>query len=455
MRYISMLVLFLSGFAVAADGTVHEYVLDNGLKLIVKEDHRAPVVVSQVWYKVGASYEYGGVTGISHVLEHMMFKGTAEHPPGEFSRIIAENGGEENAFTSQDYTAYYQNLEKSRLPVSFELESDRMRNLKLQQEEFAKELQVVIEERRLRTQDKPTALTFENFNAVAFLNSSYRNPVIGWMDDLENLRLADLEGWYGTWYAPNNAIVVVAGDVDPEAVYALARKYFGPLDAGSKPRVKPRREEPQLGQRRVTVRAPAELPYLLMGYKVPVLLTAEEQWEPYALEVLAGILDGGESARLTTELVRGAQVAASAGAGYGLYERKGSMLLLSGTPAPNHDTEDLKQAFLEQVKRLAETPVEPEELERIKAQVIAGDVYERDSLFYQATQIGKLESVGLDWSVMDEYVARVQAVTARQVQRVAARYLIEDHLTVAVLDPLPLDPRKQRRAPDGGNDDVR
>ena len=211
---------------------VHEYVLDNGLKLMVKEEHRAPVVVSQVWYKVGASYEHDGITGISHVLEHMMFKGTDTHPPGEFSRIIAANGGRENAFTSADYTAYFQQLERSRLRISFELEADRMHHLVLTVEAFAKEIRVVMEERRLRTEDKPTALTHERAMSVAFQTSSYRHPTIGWMADLEALTVEDLRAWYEAWYAPNNAIVVVVGDVDAKAVRELADKYFGPLPPG-------------------------------------------------------------------------------------------------------------------------------------------------------------------------------------------------------------------------------
>ena len=213
MRSLLTLFLLLSSQALLAAGAVTEYRLDNGLKLLVKEDHRAPVVVSQVWYKVGASYEHDGITGVSHVLEHMMFKGTDAHPPGEFSRIISENGGRENAFTSKDYTAYFQRLEKSRLAVSFELEADRMRNLHLQDKEFQKEINVVMEERRLRTEDKPTALTYEQFIAAAFVSGSVRIPTIGWMNDLENMELEDLQRWYQRWYAPNNAIVVVVGDV--------------------------------------------------------------------------------------------------------------------------------------------------------------------------------------------------------------------------------------------------
>jgi len=438
MRSLTAVILLLGSRLVLAAGAVHEYQLDNGLKLIVREDHRAPVVVSQVWYRVGSSYEHDGITGISHVLEHMMFKGTDRHPAGEFSRIISENGGSENAFTGEDYTAYYQQLEKSRLPVSFELESDRMRNLHLLEKEYRKEIKVVMEERRLRTEDKPMALTYEQFAASAFISSSARIPVIGWMNDLENLQLADLQAWYARWYAPNNAVLVVVGDVEPEAVLKLARQYFGSLRPEKIVPPKPRIEPPQRGLRSIIVKAPAEVPYLIMGYKVPVLKTASVDWEPYALEVLASILDGGDSSRLTTDLVRGSQVATSAGASYDLYERQEGLFLLDGTPAGDHDIEALRQALLQQVRRLQDKPVEADELQRVKTKVVAGAVYEQDSTFYQAMKIGQLEATGLDWRLADEYVDRINAVTADQVRTVAGKYLLEKNLTVAELDPLPL-----------------
>lgn len=435
---------------------VHEYTLDNGLKLIVKEDHRAPVVVSQIWYKVGASYEHNGITGISHVLEHMMFQGTKTHPPGEFSRIIASQGGRENAFTSRDYTAYFQQLEKERLAISFELEADRMRNLLLNDSQFQKERRVVIEERRLRTEDNPQALTGERFNAVAYLTSPYRNPTIGWADDLRALKLEDLQSWYDSWYAPNNATLVVVGDVRPDEVLALAKKHFGPIARRPVPPVQPPVEIKHDGPARLTVRVPAELPYLVMGYQTSVLKTAAEAWEPYALEVLAGVLDGGASARFARELVRGQQVAAGVGAGYDLYARGDNLFTLSGTPAQGRTIEELEKALHEQVRRVREEPVTAAELERVKAQVVAGDVYEKDSVFYQAMQIGTLETVGLDWRLMDEYVDRIKAVTADQVQKVAQKYLKEESLTVAVLDPLPLDPNKPRPQPMmNGGDHVR
>lgn len=418
---------------------VHEFSLENGLKLLVKVDRRAPVVVSQVWYKAGSSYEKNGNTGVAHVLEHMMFKGTRKHGPNEFSRIVAENGGNENAFTGQDYTTYFQQLEKSRLPISFEMEADRMENLNLAAEEFAKEIKVVMEERRMRTDDNPQALTYEQFIATAFVSSPYHHPIIGWMDDLKNMSVADAQHWYETYYAPNNATLVVAGDVDPAAVLALAKLHFGPLKAHQVPTLKPQNEVVQLGARRITVKVPAQLPYLMMGFKVPVVKNATEEWEPYALEMLANVLDGGESARFSKHLIRGSQIASSVGAGYDLYSRMTDLLTFDGTPSQGKTVADLEKAIREQMEILKTELVPQQELEKIKTQVVASKVYERDSVFYQAMQIGTLETVGLDWRLMDQFVDRLKQVTPEQVRSVAQKYLVDEGLTVATLDPLPLD----------------
>ena len=452
----SLVALFASLISItswASDNpAVHEYMLDNGLKVIVKEDHRAPVVISQVWYKVGSSYEHNGITGVSHVLEHMMFKGTEKHAPGEFSRIISENGGSENAFTGRDYTAYFQQLEKSRLEVSFEMESDRMRNLKLRDEEFAKEVRVVMEERRLRTEDNPQSLTYEQFASTAFVNNPYSNPVIGWMNDLENMNNNDLRRWYEMWYAPNNATLVVVGDVDADAVHQLAKKYYGVHKRGEVAAIKPRIEAPQKGEKRVLVKAPAELPYLMMGYKVPTL-TPEDSWEPYALEVLAAVLDGGKGARFEKLLVREKQVAASIGTSYGMAGLHDDLLSFSGTPAQGQTVETLELAIREQVQRLHHELASTDELARIKAQVVATDIYQRDSVYYQAMQIGTLETVGLSWKMLDDYVERIRAITPEQIQQVAKKYLIDDNLTIATLIPLPMDSEtaKRRMSAGGGH----
>ncbi|WP_273150622.1 M16 family metallopeptidase [Methylophaga thiooxydans] len=431
---------------------VSEFELDNGLKLIVKEDHRAPVVVSQVWYKVGSSYEHNGITGISHVLEHMMFKETKNLKPNEFSQIIAENGGEQNAFTGRDYTAYFQKLHKDRLEVSFKHEADRMRNLVISEDELLKEREVVAEERRMRTDDNPKSMLRESFNATAFVNSPYHHPVIGWMSDINHYQADDLRAWYQKWYAPNNATVVVVGDVEPQAVLALAKKYFAPLKPEQIATLKPQIEVEQKGIREIKVKAPAELPYLMMGWKIPVVATASESnaWEPYALEVMAGILDGGNSARFAKELVREQQVATSVGAGNSLFSRLKDMFMVAGTPANGKTVDELKSAVIEQIERIKNEPVTQQELDRVKAQVVAEAVYERDSVFYQAMQIGMLETIGLDWKLSDQYVENVNAVTAEQIQAVAKKFFIDDKLTTAELVPLPLHGRRPLAAP-GGN----
>ena len=441
-KIAGLLITGLLATSIGAETLVHEYLLENGLKLLVKEDHRAPVVVSQLWYKVGASYEASGITGISHLLEHMMFKGTERYPAGDFSRTIAANGGRENAFTGRDYTTYFQRIASDRLAISFQLEADRMRNLTLPVEEFNKERQVVIEERRLRTEDRPKSQTFEHFIANAYQNNPYQNPVIGWMDDLKNMDPDDLKVWYRAWYAPNNATLVVVGDVKPQAVLKLAKEYFGPIHRVDVKTVKSQREVKQFGIKRIVVKRPARWPYLIMGYKVPTLRTAEDIAEVYALEVLAALLDGGDSARLPKRLVRGQQVANDAGAGYEVYARLDTLFLLDGTPAQGKTIADLEAALREEVRRLKEEPIPVRELERIKTQVLTDDIYEQDSMFYQAMQLGTLETVGLEWRFIDDYVPRIRAVTSDQVRAVARKYLIDDHLTVAVLDPLPMDKAK-------------
>ena len=416
---------------------VHEYQLDNGLKLLVKEDRRAPVVVSQLWYRIGSSYEHDGITGVSHALEHMMFQGTEKYPAGEFSRIIAENGGNDNAFTGRDYTAYFQTLEKSRLEISFELEADRMRNLLLMQQEFEKEIEVVKEERRLRTEDNPVAYLYESALATAFQTSPYRYPIIGWMADLHGLTVADLRAWYERWYAPGNAVMVVVGDVEHEAVHRLAQRHFGPIEAGAPITARAFPEVRQLGIKRLTVKRPAELPHLLMAYKTPVLRAQEDPaaWEPYALEVLAGVLDGGYSARLETNLVRGQEVAASVSASYNMSSRLDNLFTIQASPARGVSMEELEQAVREQLRQLQQGEISAAELERVKAQVVSGDVYERDSLFYQAMELGLYETVGLPWRLAEDYVPQIQSVRPEQVQQVANKYFQDDGLTVAVLEP--------------------
>lgn len=430
----------------------HKYLLDNGLKLIVKQDHRSPVVVTQIWYKAGSIDEVNGVTGVAHVLEHMMFKGTEKIPNGEFSKKIAAAGGRENAFTSYDYTAYYQQLHKRSLPMAMELESDRMRNLILTKEEFLKEINVVMEERRLRTEDQARSLLYEKMMAAAYQSHPYQRPIIGWMNDLENMRVEDAQEWYDRWYAPNNATLVVVGDVDAEEVFKLAQKNYGAIQARPLSPIdarKPQTEPPQLGTKRITVKAPAELPYLIMGYHVPVIKNVTADWEPYALEMLEGVLDGHTSARLNKSLVRESQIANSASASYGAMARGPSIFFLSAVPRAGKTVIELEQALRGEIEKIIKDGVTEEELTRVKAQVVAAHVYRLDSISSQAMQIGRLESIGLSYHDIDTILEKLKAVTAEQIRDVAKKYFNDDSLTVAVLDPQPLEQKLPVRTPSG------
>jgi zinc protease len=371
----------------------------------------------------------------------MMFKGTKQVKAGQFSRLIAAAGGKENAFTSTDYTCYFQQLEKSHLPLSFKLEADRMANLQLTDEEFAKEIKVVMEERRWRTDDKPQSKVNEAFQGAVYRAHPYSRPVIGFMNDLENMTADDAREWYNNWYAPNNATLVVVGDVKAEEVYKLAKQHFGKLKPKVLPVRKPQVEPEQLGERRVVVKAPAKLPYLLMGYHVPALNNPDTDWEPYALEVLAGVLSGNPAARLNQRLVRESKLAIDASAGYDLMSRgRQSVFALDATPSEGKTVAELEAALIQQIENIKQSGVTAEELERVKAGVIAADVYKRDSMFYQGMQIGTIETIGFPWKILEDYPNKLRAVTPEQVQAVAKKYLLPDNLTVATLDPQPIDP---------------
>ncbi|NOU00328.1 MAG: insulinase family protein [Gallionella sp.] len=443
--------LLLAWSLTSAQAEIFERTLANGLKVVVKEDHRAPVIVQQIWYKAGSMDERTGKTGIAHVLEHMMFKGTKAVPMGEFSKRIAAAGGRENAFTSTDYTAYFQQLHKSQLPLAMKLESDRMHNLNLTAEEFGKEVKVVMEERRMRTDDEPQSLMNEVMNTAIYQQHPYQHPVIGWMSDLEELTVNDARDWYKRWYAPNNATLVIAGDVNAEEVFALAKKYYGPIPKSIQP---PRRhftEPAQLGIKRLVVKAPAELPQLVMSYHTPTVQNLSQDWKPYALEILAGVLDGNQSARLNKHLVREQQIASSAGAGYDSTARGPSLFTLEATPSTGKTVSDVETALRAEIALLIKDGVSEEELQRIRAQVMASEVYKLDSLFYQAMQIGQMESIGLGYGATAVMLKKLQAVTAEQVQQVAQEFLQDDNLTVATLDPQPLSGKPKHQSAGGSH----
>ena len=441
-----LLALLVAGSAQAA---VTDVTLDNGLRVIVQEDHRAPVMVSQVWYRAGSMDEFNGTTGVAHVLEHMMFKGTKTVPPGEFSKRIAAAGGRENAFTNRDHTAYFQQMQKDRLALAMQLESDRMANLVIRDDLFAKEMQVVMEERRLRTDDQPQSVVYEQLMASAYQESPYRRPVIGWMDDLKHMTAQDARDWYARWYVPNNATLVVAGDVKADDVIAMARHYFGVIPARALPDRKPQDEPAQIGEKRIVVKVPAKLPYLLMAWHAPVLRDWQKDTTPYALQILAGVLSGNDSARLQQALVKTQQIAVSTSAGYDAVSRGPGMFMIDATPAPGKSAGELEKAIREQIERLQRDGISDKELARVKAQVIAADVYQRDSLFYQAMQLGEYVTAGLPPAALEHRVDKLRAVSAQDVQTAARQWLQDDQLSVGVLDPQPLQPQTHRAAVPG------
>jgi zinc protease len=453
-KYLIYIILLLAWSHNVAHAVILERTLANGLKVVVKEDHRAPVVVQQVWYKVGSMDEVSGTTGVAHALEHMMFKGTKTVPAGEFSKRIAAAGGRENAFTNTDYTAYFQQLDKSKLPLAMKLESDRMQNLALSGKEFSKEIKVVMEERRMRTDDEPQSLMNEVMMATIYEEHPYHHPVIGWMGDLEAMTVGNVRDWYKRWYAPNNATLVVVGDVNAKDVFALAEHYYGAIPKKELPARRHFAEPAQIGIKRVVVKAPAELPQLVMAYRTPALRDPEKDWKPYALQMLAGVLDGNEAARLNKHLVREQQIASAVGADYEATLRGPALLMLEATPSTGKTVQDAEAALRNEIAQVAKDGVSEDELKRVKAQVVAGEVYKRDSTFYQAMEIGQLESIGLGHRAIQVMLDKLQAVTADQVQQVAKEFLRDDQLTVAVLDPQPLSGKPKHR-PEGGSSNVR
>lgn len=433
---------------------VQQFTLANGLTLIVKPDRRAPTAVHMLWVRVGAMDEVDGTSGVAHVLEHMMFKGTPSVPAGEFSRRVAAMGGRENAFTSRDYTGFYQMVPAQRLEDVMRLESDRFAHNQWTDEAFKKEIEVVKEERRLRTEDNPLALMNEALNATVFEASPYRRPIVGWMSDLQALTPDDARTFYRRWYVPANAAVVVAGDVDVAKVRALAEKYYGSLSGRPVPERKPRVEPLQAGIKRIVFKAPAEQANVALAFKVPSL-----QWQDgsqgdadaLALTVLAAVLDGYQGARLERALTQGPDhVADSAGADNGLWGRGPQLFMLMGVPTQGKTADQVEQALRAQVQRVASEGVTDAELARVKTQWVASEVYKRDSLFNQARELGTQWAQGLPVDAGDVLVQRLRAVTADQVKAVATQYFGDDQLTVAQLAPQPPDKnRKPRTVPTG------
>jgi zinc protease len=441
------------GFSQTAPAT-EQFKLDNGLTLIVKPDRRAPTAVHMLWVRVGSMDEVDGASGIAHVLEHMLFKGTPSLKPGEFSRRVAALGGRENAFTMRDATGYFQQIPANKLEEVMKLEADRFANNLWPDEEFRRELEVVKEERRLRTEDAPRALMWEVLNAAVYQASPYRRPVVGWMSDLESMTPQDARAFFRNWYVPANAVVVVAGDVDPAQVRRLAEKYYGVIPARTVPARKPQTEPQQAGIRRIEFKAPAEQAYVAMAFKVPQLTSFEggaQNDDALALTVLAAVLDGYSGARLDRALTQGSdRVADSVGAGNGLWGRGPQLFTLDGVPAPGKTPEQVEAALRAEVARVARDGVSQAELDRVKTQWISAEVYKLDSVMNQARELGGYWIQDLPSDASERLIQRLRGVTAAQVQAVAARYFGDDQLTVGVLRPQPVDPNRKPRTPPPG-----
>jgi zinc protease len=446
LKRISLLLIFLFLSPLLSEAglreRVFETILPNGLKVILVEDHRAPLVTFQVWYRVGSRNEAWGKTGLSHVLEHMMFKGTEKVGPEEFSKIVQENGGNLNAFTSYDYTAYFENLRADRVKVAIDLESDRMQNLVLRQEDFRTERMVVMEERRLRTEDNPQAHLFEQLMATAFQIHPYRWPIIGWMEDLQRLTLDDLKDYYRRYYSPANAFLVVVGDFKKEDLLSVIEKSFGSVPEGVLPEQEVGKEPAQIGERRIFVKKEAQLPTVVVGYHVPNLKNPDS----YVLEVIASVLSSGKSSRLYRSLIEEKRLALSADADHSHLSRDPSLFYISADPLPGKDVSEVEKALDQEVERLQKEPVGDGELEKVKNQLEASFIFGQDSIFSQAMLLARHE-IALGWRAMEDYLPSIRRVTKEDIQRVATRYLTQDNRTVGILIPLP--PKEGKPLPGG------
>ncbi|ABX34442.1 peptidase M16 domain protein [Delftia acidovorans SPH-1] len=444
----------------AAGGTrtatsAQQFTLKNGMQLIVQPDRRAPTAVHMVWVRVGSVDEVDGTSGVAHALEHMMFKGSRKVAPGEFSRRVAALGGQENAFTSRDYTGYYQQIPSSRLEDVMKLESDRFANNHWPDSEFKKEIEVIKEERRMRTEDQPRAVLMEQLMAATFVASPYHRPVIGWMSDLDALTPGDVRDFHGRWYVPGNATIVIAGDVDVAKVRAWAEKYYGSIPARALPVRKPRTEPAQIGIRRIEVKQPAEQALVALAFRAPSLtrvsdLQADDR-DALALLVLSAVLDGYDGARLERALVQGeGRVADGAGSSMSLMGRGPGLFMLTGVPATGKTAAEVEAALRAEVAKVAKDGVEPAELERVKTQWMASNVYERDSVMGQAQSLGNYWIQGMPLDAEDQLLTQLRTITPDDVKRVAAKYFGDDQLTVGTLVPQPLPEGGKPRRPDAG-----
>ena len=432
--FVIMLLLVLAPGGASAQNAerVLAATLDNGLRVLLQEDHRSPIVSFQMWYRVGSRNETRGTTGIAHFLEHMMFKGTPTHGPGEFARLVEQNGGQDNAFTSQDVTSYYVNIAADRIDLVIDLEADRMHNLRLDPKDIASEREVVIEERRTRTEDDPGGFLGEEVSSIAFKNHPYGAPIIGWMEEIKQITPAQIRAFYKTYYMPNNAILVAVGDFKAPEVLAKIRAKFGRVPKGPPAPPVLAVEPPQNGERRVVVKKHAQLPIVYLGYHVP----NQKSPDAFALEMLSTILSEGRASRLYKRLVYERQLALEAGGDYNYFSHNPSLFWFWGTPMPGQTPEAMEKALLAEMEALKSEPVTDEELQRARNQVEATFVFQEDSIHRRAGLLARFELIG-SYADKDRFVEGLRAVTAADIQRVARSYFTDDKKNVGTLLPLP------------------
>lgn len=422
---------------------VTERTLHNGLKVILLENHKAPLITFQVWYRVGSRNEQYGLTGLSHMLEHMMFKGTENISGAQFSQMIEQNGGNENAFTSTDFTAYFENMSADKVHIPIELESDRMRGILLKEEDFTTERSVVMEERRLRTDDNPKAMLMEQLQATAFQIQPYRWPIIGWMQDIARYTVEDLKAYHKTYYNPSNAFLVVVGDFNTQKVLPLIEQAFASIPAGPQPNQERNHEQPQLGERRIVVRKEAQLASVIKAYHVPNLADPDS----YVLEVISAILSAGESSRLYRTLVREKQLALVAEAGNELVTKDPSLFTVAADVMPGKSVDLVEKVLKREIEELQKGLVKERELAKAKNQLESIFIYSQDSIFFQGMLLANYEIVS-SWRDADKYVPAIRAVSAEDIRRVAKKYLATGNCTTAILLPLPTT---GKRAPQLGS----
>jgi len=438
LKYILVLLIsiLISDIAISStnfNDRIEQYQLKNGLKIILISDNRSPIVMSSVWYKVGSSYEYEGITGISHILEHMMFKGTENTKPGEFSREIKKIGGTENAFTGKDFTGYYQKVHKDYIELCLKLESDRMINLNLSENDLKSEREVVKEERRLRTEDNPISKIFEKIGLQIFGFNGYGIPIIGTMDDINAITIEDLKKWYSNYYVPNNATLIIAGSFNKKETKKLIQKYYGKIERKSVKKFS-KKDTLQTSYKDILLKDNVSDPILVLSFRKEPFTNINRK-ESYALEILFELMDGAYSSRFTTNLVD-KQIAFNTFISYDTYSKENNLVAIGGSPRENVSVDELKRLIIKEFDNFIKKGLKDNELEYTKSRLIAHNVYKFDSIFYQAMQVGVLETKGFNWQLLDQYIIDIESITEQDLINVAKKYIVEDYILTSIINPL-------------------